>query len=91
MTENKIMIENKIKDIRRYIGMFLESNNKPLSKFNETDLSKFLNSLDFSLQIVSQSFFSLLRSLLFGNCLFSFFRFYFFFFNSNFSFGWELT
>ncbi len=35
----------KLKDIRRYIGRFLNSNKKPLNKFEEKDLTKFINSL----------------------------------------------
>ncbi len=38
----------KIKDIERYLKRFLDSTNKSLDKFNENDLAKFLNSLEFS-------------------------------------------
>lgn len=37
--------EPKLLDIKRYLGMFLNSTKKPLSKFAEEDITKFLNSL----------------------------------------------
>jgi integrase len=37
----------KQKDIKRYLGSFLNSTNKPLSNFKEEDITKFINSLNF--------------------------------------------
>jgi len=41
---------DKIKDIKRYLQKFLNSNKKPLSKFNEQDIAKFINSLNYSVR-----------------------------------------
>ena len=38
--------ENKIKDIERYVRMFFNFTTKPLNKFDESDLVRFINSLD---------------------------------------------
>ena len=42
--------KEKIKDIERYISLFLNSINKPLSKFTEADITKFINSLEYSIR-----------------------------------------
>jgi len=43
----------KLKDIERYLKKFLDSTTKPLSKFNEDDIAKFLNSLKFSIRTIN--------------------------------------
>lgn len=44
-----VKTENKIKDIERYVGRFLDSSKKPLSKFTEKELIDYVISLeDFS-------------------------------------------
>ena len=44
---------DKIKDIERYLGKFLNSTPKNLNDFKELDLSKFLNSLDHSTRTIN--------------------------------------
>lgn len=43
----------KIKDIERYIGKFLNSTTKTLEKITENDLAKFINSLDYSISTIN--------------------------------------
>lgn len=43
--KTSVSSEEKIKDIRRYLTLFLNSTKKPLSKFAETDITNFLKSL----------------------------------------------
>ena len=45
--------EGKIQDIKRYVSKFINYTKKPLSKFNENDVSKFLNSLDYSIGTIN--------------------------------------
>lgn len=45
--KGSVKTENKLKDIERYVKRFIESNNKQLDEFQESDLNKFLNSLNF--------------------------------------------
>ena len=46
--KTSVHTSEKIKDIKRYLEKFLNFTSKPLNKFNEDDLAKFLNSLEFS-------------------------------------------
>ncbi len=41
-----VKFKPKIKDIERYISLFINHSKKPLSKFDENDLTKFINSLE---------------------------------------------
>jgi len=43
--KTSVKFEPKLKDIRRYLGKFINSTRKPLDKFTEEDLVKFINSL----------------------------------------------
>lgn len=42
--------KDKLKDIERYLGMFLNSSKKPLDKFGEEEVIRFLNSLNYSIR-----------------------------------------
>lgn len=43
----------KLQDIKRYVGMFLKSNRKPLSDFGEEDITKFINKLNYSIGTIN--------------------------------------
>jgi len=43
--KTSVQFKPKLKDIERYLGQFINFNKKPLDKFTEDDLAKFLNSL----------------------------------------------
>lgn len=45
--------EPKLKDIERYLGMFINFKKKPLKQFNEDDLVQFINSLDYSVRTIN--------------------------------------
>ena len=45
--------KSKLKDIERYLFLFINSTDKPLSKFNENDIAKFLNSLEYSIRTIN--------------------------------------
>ena len=45
--------KEKIKDIKRYLSLFINSTTKPLSKFTEADITKFINSLEFSIRTIN--------------------------------------
>lgn len=47
--KTSVTTKDKLKDIERYIKKFIYSSKKPLNKFTEEDLVKFLNSLDYSI------------------------------------------
>jgi len=44
---------NKLKDTERYLDMFLNSTSKPLSKFNDSTIVDFLNSLNYSIRTIN--------------------------------------
>lgn len=45
--------QSKIKDIERYLKMFIDSSNKPLSTFTENEVVNFLNSLNYSIRTIN--------------------------------------
>jgi integrase len=45
--------EEKLKDIERYLKMFLNSTNKSLSALKEEDVAKFINSLEFKIRTIN--------------------------------------
>jgi len=48
-----ITSEAKLKDIERYIGKFINSSKKNLDKFEEEDIVKFINSLEYSIGTIN--------------------------------------
>ena len=51
--KTSVKSKDKIKDTERYLGSFLNSTKKPLDKFTESDIAKFLNSLDYSIRTIN--------------------------------------
>lgn len=51
--KTSINSESKIQDFRRYLNKFLNSSKKPLDKFTEQDLIKFLNTLGYKIGTVN--------------------------------------
>lgn len=45
--------KDKLNNIKRYLSLFFNSSKKPLSEFNENNISKFLNSLTFSIRTIN--------------------------------------
>ena len=51
--KTSVHTKDKIQDLGRYIGKFINSNNKSLDKFNEEDIVLFLNSLPYAINTMN--------------------------------------
>lgn len=51
--KTSVKAKSKLQDTERYLSMFLNSSKKPLEKFTEQDIIKFLNSLEYSIGTIN--------------------------------------
>lgn len=51
--KTSVSSDDKLKDIERYLGRFLNSTNKSLNNLKEEDVVKFINSLDYKIRTIN--------------------------------------